>query len=352
MSDIQRLLRPHVASVPEYSTARSRHQGGTLLDANENSLGTPIPDVDPELHRYPDPTNRALRTALASRVGVRRDAVWVGNGSDEAIDILIRALVEPGSRVAIPVPSYGVYAQRSATQAAIPVPFRLDREFDLDVDAAAHAARQASLCFLCSPNNPTGNLLSRGRILELLDRFDGVLGVDEAYIEFAGEEHSLANMAGGDGPLSRLVVIRTLSKAWGLAGARVGYLVGAADLVEALDRIGLPYPLSRMAAGAALSAIERESLVENWNIEIRAEREWLANQLAELGLRALPSVANFICFFVPDPVAVQAGLAAGHGIIVRDRSTLPGLEGALRVSVGTHAENLTFVDALRGELGR
>jgi histidinol-phosphate aminotransferase len=350
VSAIRELLRPHVPDVPSYVTARSEHAGGILLDANENSFGSPISNDEAALHRYPDPANRELRNALAGRLQIEPSRLWLGNGSDAAIDLLVRTLTEPGAPVAVPSPSYGVYSQRVRAHAGTAREFRLDADFDLDPITAREASRGASLCILCSPNNPTGNLLSRDRILEHLETIDGVLAVDEAYVEFAGEGFSLAREAGGTGPFERLVVIRTLSKAWGLAGARVGYLVGSPALIDALDRVGLPYPLSALAARAALEALEHEPLVEERIARISAERDRLTGELARLGIRSLPSDANFLCFFVSDASNIQSRLARTHGVVVRDRSGMPGLEGALRVTVGTPAENDVFLSALRKEL--
>jgi len=352
VSAIRKLLRSHVAGIPAYVTARSEHRAGILLDANENAFGSPVRHAGPGLHRYPDPRNRELRGMLANRLRTEPERLWLGNGSDDAIDLLVRAFVDPGAPVAVPAPSYGVYAQRVAAHAGEVRLFLLDAEFDLDVDAAVAASRGVRLCIVCSPNNPTGSLLSRQRILELLDRTEGIVAVDEAYMEFAGEEHSLASEAGSAGPGERLVVIRTLSKAWGLAGARVGGLVGAPELVSALDRIGLPYPLSTLSAEVGVQALEAQSLVEERIGEIRSERQWLASELSDMGLRVLPSDANFLCFFVSDPATVQARLAAAHGVVVRDRSRMPRLAGALRVTVGTRHENHAFLSGLRQELDR
>ena len=352
MSTIHRLLRGHVAHVPAYATARSAHDAGILLDANENAFGSPVGHAGSELHRYPDPRNRTLRAALASAFRTDPGRLWLGNGSDDAIDLLVRALVDPGAPVAVPAPSYGVYAQRVAACGGLARPYLLDAQFDLDVDAAVAASRGARLCMVCSPNNPTGNLLSRHRVTELLERTDGIVAVDEAYVDFAGEEHSLASVAGGDGATERLVVIRTLSKAWGLAGARIGFLVGAPELVSALDRIGLPYPLSTVSAETGVRALQQPRLVVERIDKIRSERTWLAGRLADLGLRVLPSDANFLCFFVDDPQGIQARLADSHGVVVRDRSDMQGLAGALRVTVGTRPENRAFLHGLRQELKR
>jgi histidinol-phosphate aminotransferase len=339
-----------VRTVPPYVTARSQHRGGTLLDANENAFGPATTVVPTDLHRYPDPTNGELRRALADRLGVPGERLWLGNGSDEAIDLLVRSLVEPGDPVAIVEPSYGVYAQRVAAHGGVGRGIGLDAGFDLDVGRTVKAARDCSLLFLCSPNNPTGNRLSRERMLEVVRRTRCVVAVDEAYVEFAPTGSSLVDVAGGDaGPegLDRLAILRTFSKAWGLAGARVGYLVAHPVLVRAVDRIGLPYPLSALSAHAASKALEEAERMERTRDALLAERRRLAAELELLGLEVLPSDANFLLFFVPDPAETQRRLADEHGVVIRDRSRMPGLAGALRVTVGTPDENERFLAALR-----
>lgn len=340
--EIRSLVRPHLHGVEPYTTARSQHTGGVLLDANESPYGPLAPGVDPELHRYPDPAHPELKAVLSRRSGVPADRIWVGNGSDEAIDVLIRTLVEPGEEVVVAVPTYGVYAARARTHGARVVEVRLDADYDLQVDRTAGAARDAKLVFLGSPNNPTANLLSEDRVLELVRRTRGLVAVDEAYVEFAPRP-SMAGRAGGP---ERLAVLRTLSKAWGLAGARVGWLVGHPELVRFLGVAGLPYPLSRPAARAALRALEREDEMERRVRRTRRERRRLRAGLGKLGLTVAPSDANFLLFFVPGPREVQRRLAAVHGVVVRDRSGLPGLRGALRVTVGTPEENDRFLDGL------
>lgn len=352
MSEIERLLRPHVSRVVPYVTARSQYREGLLLDANENSLGPAAPDVPSDLNRYPDPANGGLRGAVARWLGVQEQRLWFGNGSDEVIDLLIRVLVDPGSPVVVSEPSYDLYAQRAAANAAAVCRVRLDAEFDLDVRQTLEATVGASLVILCSPNNPTGNLLSADRILELLSRSTCVVAVDEAYVEFAGSDgraKSLASLAGGAGDVpgsERLTVLRTLSKAWGLAGARVGYLVGAPALVDAMDRVGLPYPLSSLSSRAAVSALEAAADLEIARDVIVAERTRVARSLSELGLRPLPSDANFLLFFVERPRELQQRLARDHAVIIRDRSHMPGLDGGLRVTIGTPSDNNRFLEAL------
>lgn len=344
---IEALVRPHVREVRPYEAARSEHQSGILLDANENALGTLVPELDPELHRYPDPANRELKIALGRQLGVPADRLWLGNGSDEVIDVLIRTLLDPGETVVVASPTYGVYGIRAATHGAFVREAPLDATFDVDVARVAALAADAKLIFLCSPNNPTGGLLSVDRVLRLVKRCGALVTVDEAYIEFA-EGPSLVSQAG---TVERLAVMRTFSKAWGLAGARVGYLVGAPALVRHLDTAGLPYPLSRPAARAALRALGRAEEMRKRRRRVVAERERVRKRLEGLGLRVLPSEANFLLFFVPDPGAMQAELARRFGVVVRDRSRLPGLAGALRVTIGKEAENQTFLAALEMLLG-
>lgn len=345
---LRALVRPHLHGVEPYTTARSQHLGGILLDANETAFGPLAPEADPELHRYPDPSSADLKAALSELAGVPAARLWVGNGSDEAIDVLIRALVAPGETVVVAAPTYGVYGARARTHGAAVEEARLDGDFDLDVDRTAAAAEDAKLVFLCSPNNPTGNLLSEDRVLELVRRTRCLVAVDEAYVEFS-PRRSLADRAGDP---ARLTVLRTLSKAWGLAGARVGWLAGHPDLIRALDVAGLPYPLSRPAARAARRALEEADEMERRVRRVREERRRLRSGLEELGLEVAPSDANFLLFFVSQPGETQRRLAAEHGVVVRDRSGLPGLGGALRVTVGTPDENDRFLAGLGEVLDR
>ena len=239
-------------------------------------------------------------------------------------------------------------AHERSADGAVVEEVRLDAGFDLDVDRAVDAAEGAKLLFLCSPNNPTGNLLSEDRILELVRRTRCLVVVDEAYVEFA-PRRSLVSRAGSP---ERLAVLRTLSKSWGLAGARVGWLAGHPALVRALDVAGLPYPLSRPAVRAALRALGREEEMERRVRAVREERRRMRDGLRDLGLEVAPSDANFLLFFVDRPSEVQRRLAAAHDVVVRDRSGLPGLEGALRVTVGTPDENDRFLAGLEEVLRR
>lgn len=346
-------IRPHLADVAPYASARRLRPDlsgvPVRLDANENGLGAVI-DAPGDLHRYPDPDGGGLRDALAAFVGVPPERVWLGSGADDAIDVLVRTVVEPGGSVIITVPTYEVYAQRARAHGALPKPVALDGSHDLDVDRTVEAAVDAPLVFVCSPNNPTGNRLSRDRLLELVARTEAVVAVDEAYVEFAmaggtGQAASLAGLAGSSG-YERLIVLRTLSKAWGLAGLRSGYAVGAPTLLRYMDVVGLPYRLTRPSIDLGLRALAAEDEMWRRCRATIAERDRVAASLEALGLTVAPSETNYLLFFVRDAERTQTELADEHGVLVRRRDHLPGLGGGLRVTLGTAVENDRFLAAV------
>jgi histidinol-phosphate aminotransferase len=282
------------------------------------------------LNRYPDPTCGELRRPLAEWLCVEPERIWIGNGSDEGLDRIVRAFVEPGEPVVIAEPTYGMYRIVAETHGAHIRDAALDGAFDVDPEAVLAVAGGAKAVFLCSPNNPTGNDLSADRVTRLAEAFDGLVVVDEAYVEFS-ERPSLA-------PRTRehrnLVVLRTFSKAWGLAGARVGYLVADPEVIGYLNRVSLPYPLSVTSLRAAAAALTRVNEMEATRARILAERARLAARLAAMGYPVFPSQANFLLVRVPAAREVYRRLAGEFGIIVRDRSRLPRLDDCLRVSVG------------------
>lgn len=345
-------VRRHLAGVSPYASARREGRDGLKLDANENGfgpVGTSGRIAGGELHRYPDPSGGPLRAALAAFLGCDPGRLWLGSGADDAIDVLVRTLVDPGQPVVTTTPSYDLYRQRAAAHGAEVRSVPLDDRFDLDVEAMTEAADGAPLVFVCSPNNPTGNLLSADRILAVLQQTDAMVAVDEAYVEFA-DGRGLVDRAGQAG-FERLVVIRTLSKAWGLAGLRTGYLVGAPPLVRLLDVVGLPYRLTEPAIRLGTRAVAAADLMHRRCRAIAAERERVGKALGRLGLSVLPSDANFVLFFVSDAERVQARLAGSHGIVIRRRDGLPGLAGGLRVTIGAPNDNDRFLTALERSLG-
>lgn len=335
---VEKYFRNHITRLKPYSTARDEYSGppGVFLDANENPFGH-------GLNRYPDPRQQALRQAVAGWKKVDVQSVFVGSGSDEIIDLLIRLFCEPGKdSVLILPPTYGMYEVAAAAHDVGVEKIPLRPDFRPDVEKILQT--EARLLFLCSPNNPTGNFVEAKVLETILQGFDGMVAVDEAYIDFA---------AGGSAlPLlekhQNLVVLQTFSKAFGLAAARVGMAFAHPVVVGALDRIKLPYNLGELSARAALKAINNRKKVENQVRAVVRYRERLAEQLGKLSCvdKVFPSEANFLLVRFVDARAAFDHLIR-QGIIVRDRSQQPLLEGCLRITVGTAAENKKLVEALK-----
>ena len=325
-------VRPHIKELTPYTSARHLYGGGQrlFLDANENPYATVAHETGQALNRYPDPDCGPLRAALASWLGTEPEQFWIGNGSDEVLDLLVRTFVDPGEPVVVCTPTYGMYELTARAHDAEVRRAPLDEHFDLDVPASAAAARGAKLVFICSPNNPTGNLLSPERVEELARTFDGLVVVDEAYVEFSGRP-SLVERVTAHG---NLAILRTFSKAWGLAAARVGYLVADPRVVEYLDRVNLPYPLSTLSTQVALRALENAAQMLQQVAKIAAERARLSDRLKALGLEVFPSDANFVLVRIPNAAHVYRRLVEEFDIVVRDRSNIPGLENCLRITSG------------------
>ena len=337
-----------------YSSARMEASGGQIwLNANESSW-PPEGDAGAQTHRYPEPQPAALIDALAALYGVRHDQLLVGRGSDEAIDLLVRAFCRAGEdAILIQPPTFGMYSVCARIQNAAVIAVALNADFTLDVDALLAAVTPAvKLVFVCTPNNPTGQQVARPDIerLAVALRDRALLVVDEAYIEFTDAQSAASLIDSYD----NVAVLRTLSKAWALAGARIGSLLANAEIITLLRRIMAPYPLPSpcvSAALVALSAAGQQHAREHIST-VRQQRELMARALAMLaGVRAvLPSHANFIAVRFDEPVLVYRQLLAA-GIVVRDVRRYPNLDDALRITIGTPAENARVLDVLQG-IGR
>jgi len=342
---LEELIRPHLRSFQPYVSARSETvEARIFLDANELSAGSPISFDGLALNRYPDPNQVRLRMKLATLAGVSFDSVFAGAGSDEIIDLLFRLLCEPSIDSAIILePTYGVYRVAADLNGVEAAGVELNDDFQIDVERTLRAVQsKTKLIFCCSPNNPTGSLLRRRDILALCSSFEGIVVADEAYIEFAGA----SSLAGDVGSTSNLVVLRTLSKAWGLAGIRLGYSIANPVLVEYLLRIKSPYNISAVAAALALTTLEMDGAVQTTVREVVSERERIA-----FGLRKLPTVqqvypsdANFLLARFTDSERAFSALLA-RGIVVRRRSE-PRLRDCLRMTVGTAEENQLLLNTL------
>ncbi len=345
--DIARLLRPGISALKPYSSARDEFTGtaSVFLDANENSLGSPLEE---DFSRYPDPLQMPLRQALATLKAVARDQIFIGNGSDEAIDMLMRAFVEPGrDNVILLPPTYGMYAVQANIHGAEIRRAPLHPDFSPDAQAVmAVSDAHSKLLFLCSPNNPTGQCLPDDFILDMLDRFPGLVVIDEAYGDFSGRPSWLHRLA----EFPNLIVLQTLSKAWGLAGLRVGMAYSNTFIINALNKIKYPYNLNTMTIRLAVQALQQtESVAEKVRI-LLAERQRLERALPLLPCveKVFPSDANFLLVRVTDANDIYHDLCE-QGIIVRNRDKELHCSNCLRITVGTPEENTRLLSTL-GEL--
>lgn len=346
------LVKPAVRAQALYTLPP--RQAEVKVDQNENPFELPD-DFKAEVlrrmaaapwGRYPEFVPRALLEALARHAGWRADGVLAGNGSNELIDVALKATVGPGVAVVIPEPTFSLYPAMVATLGgrAVRVALTPDLAYDADALLAAARAEQARVLVLCSPNNPTGTLLPEADLRRLLAGFDGLVLLDEAYHEFAGAS-AVPLLA----EHRHLVVLRTFSKALALAGLRVGYLLGDPALVRELDKVRLPYNLNRFSTEAATLALERYDALLRPPVErLVALREALARDLAAVpGVRVVPSRANFLLARTPWPPRDVLAALLARGVLARDVSRQPLLGDALRISVGTEAENARTVAALR-----
>ncbi|TAM58688.1 MAG: histidinol-phosphate transaminase [Rhodanobacter sp.] len=344
------LARAEIRAMQPYSSARMEASGGqVLLNANE-SAWAPAGDDGLGCNRYPDPQPAALVEALAGLYGVRREQLLVGRGSDEAIDLLVRAFCRAGAdAILIQPPTFGMYAVCARIQNATVIEVPLADDFTLDVDAMLAAITPTvKLVFVCTPNNPSGQGVPRASIERLLQELAGraLLVVDEAYVEFA-DGGSVADLIDDH---DNLAVLRTMSKAWALAGARIGCLLANAGVIALLRRIMAPYPLPLPCVAAALAVLSPagQAAAREHLAVVRAQRSSMCAAMLQLpGVRAvLPSEANFLAVRFADAGAAYRRLLAA-GIVVRDVRRYPKLGDALRITIGTPAENKRVLDVLQ-----
>jgi histidinol-phosphate aminotransferase len=351
------LARAHLRGVEPYRSARSlAAEAEVFLDANESPRPLRDGAEFAGLNRYPAPQPPALVREASRYYGVPAASVLVTRGADEGIDLLVRAFVEPAcEEVLIAPPTYGVYAiaARLHGSAVREAPLDAARGFAFDADAALKAARASAvkIAFVCRPNNPTGTGVPLSAVARLAEGLfaRSLVAVDEAYLEFSGDESAASLIE----RLPNVVVLKTLSKAWGLAGARVGFLLAAPELGALLQAVRAPYPISAPSARAAEGVFDAagEALMRRSVAAIVAERGRLAERLLVTPgvTRVLPSEANFLVAFFANKAAALDALRS-RGIIARDRSAEPGLDGGVRITVGTKEENdrlLAVLEAAR-----
>ncbi|MBR5811426.1 MAG: histidinol-phosphate transaminase [Alistipes sp.] len=335
---IESLVRANIAALSPYSTARDEYQGelGVFLDANESPY-------ENGYNRYPDPHQKSLKARLSQIKGVGAKNIFVGNGSDEAIDLMFRVFCEPAQDNAVAIaPSYGMYKVSAAINNIEMREVQLGEDFSLPVDALlAECDEHTKLMFICSPNNPTGNSFPRKDILRLAEEFEGMLIVDEAYIDFAEAESLKSEIE----RYPNIVVLQTMSKAWAMAGLRLGLALADSRVVEIMSQVKYPYNINK----AALQIVEQllEESIDDKVAEIVEQRGVVAEKLAEMPFvgKVYPSDANFVLAKVDDADAIYEHLIA-DGIIVRNRNRVLGCEGCLRITIGTKEENEKLIKSL------
>lgn len=339
------VLRDNIKQAKPYSSARDEYKGteGIFLDANENPYGSAI---DKMVNRYPDPLQRDVKAALATLKKVPAEQIFFGNGSDEPIDLLIRATCKPGTdSILILPPTYGMYEVSAGINDVAIISVPLTKTFDLDVDAILAAVQPTTkIIFICSPNNPTGNLMSEDKVKTILTSFSGIVVIDEAYIDFADTT--------GFVPLldayPNMVVLQTFSKAWGMAALRLGTAFASKEIVSVLNKIKPPYNINLLTQEAALEALQNVAVKDEMVQKILTQRDWLRKELSRLPLclELYPSDANFILMRTPDGKKVYDFLVS-HIVITRDRSKIILCEGCVRITVGTEAENQRLLEVLK-----
>lgn len=347
--NIEKLVRQNILNLKPYTSARESHLDGILLDANENSLGSVITYDSLELNRYPDPNQHALRKAVSEMISVPQENLFFGVGSDEIIDLFVKILCHPRQdEVIICEPTYGMYRVCCDTNDVAVKNVPLNSNYDIDLEAVKNAVTEKTkLIFLCSPNNPSANLLSKEKIVELAKTKEVMTVVDEAYIDFT-KQNGLAQEAAS---LPNIAVMRTFSKAWGMAGVRCGYSVASSFITSILFKVKAPYNISKLTSDFILRSIAKKEKYESFVDQIVSERERVAAELKGIKRvkKVLTSDANFISFEVEEPKTVFSYLES-KGIIIRDRSNQFNFSGYLRVSIGSAEENNKFLTELKNAL--
>lgn len=339
--EISKLVRPNILKLVPYSSARSEFKGKAeiFLDANENPFET-------GLNRYPDPLQWKLKAAISKLKGVPSEHIFLGNGSDEAIDLVVRIFCEPRQdHILILPPTYGMY-QVSADIADVGIrSVSLTPDFQPDVEAIlAVADEQSKILFICSPNNPTGNSVELNLIRSLCARFQGIVVVDEAYIDFSAQTTCLSLLP----EFSNLIVLQTFSKAWGMAGIRLGMAFASQEIIHLFNKVKPPYNINQLTQQIALEALETsQDDYQKMLSTLLSERARLVKSLNELKFveKIYPSDANFILVKMDDPNGTYRYLVE-EGIIVRNRNTVHLCEGSLRITVGRPEENDALLNAL------
>ena len=342
MISLEKLVRPNIWSLAPYSSARDEYSGKeahVFMDANENPFNDPY-------NRYPDPLQRELKTQLMKVKGVPEDMIFLGNGSDEAIDLAYRVFCNPGQDNVVAIaPTYGMYQVCADINDVEYRSVLLDENFDFQADKLLEACdANTKIIWLCSPNNPTGNSLNRDEILKVLDAFEGIVIVDEAYIDFARQLSMRQELVRHP----NLIILQTMSKAWGSAAIRLGMAFASKEIIAIYNKVKYPYNVNLLTQQQAMTMLKDPFEVDKWVKLLLSERVRLMQAFQELPLceKIYPTDANFFLARVTDAQRIYDYLV-DRGIIVRNRSKIQLCSNCLRITIGSHTENNELIAALR-----
>ncbi len=342
MRELQDLVRPNIWKLSPYSSARdeySGHDAHVFLDANENPYNQP-------LNRYPDPLQREVKPLIAKHKGVRESQIFLGNGSDEAIDLVYRCFTIPGKDNVVAIePTYGMYRVCADINDVEYRPVRLDEHFQMSANKMLAACdADTKVIWICSPNNPSGNLIDRGEIERVLMSFDGIVVIDEAYSDFSKQAPFRLDID----RYPHLIVLNTMSKAWGCAAIRMGMAFAHEDIIGLFNKVKYPYNINLLTQEKAIELLRKPYDVEKWVALLLEERTHLmsAFRLLPICKQVYPTDANFFLARMTDAQRIYNYLIE-KGIIVRNRSRVTLCDNCLRITIGTKAENTQLLAALR-----
>ena len=342
MKPLQQLIRPNILALAPYSSARNEyagHEAHVFLDANENPYGAPM-------NRYPDPLQRELKERIAQTKDVPADGIFLGNGSDEAIDLLYRCFCQPGIDNVVAIePTYGMYRVCADINDVEYRTVLLDEQFQIKAEELLDACDEhTKLIWICSPNNPTGNSIQRDEMLKVIDGFDGLVVVDEAYSDFARQQPLRMELA----KHPNLVVLNTMSKAWASAAIRLGMAFASSDIIDVFNKVKYPYNVNLLTQQQAMKILDAKADVERQLQLIMQQRSQVMTAFRQLPIcqQVYPTDANFFLARVTDAQAIYNYLVR-CGIIVRNRTRVQLCHNCLRITIGTRSENDELLGALR-----
>ena len=339
--NLQNLVRKNILALAPYSCARDEFKGeaSVYLDANENPMNAPY-------NRYPDPLQWKLKEKIAKMKHIRPEQIMLGNGSDEPIDLVFRVFCEPKEDNVVAIePTYGMYKVCADINNVAYRKALLNDDFTLDADRVLAAVNgKTKVIFLCSPNNPSGNLLNRSEMLKIVENFDGIVVIDEAYVDFSPEKSWLHELD----KFANIIVLQTFSKAWGLASVRCGMAFASEEIIAYFNKVKYPYNINILTQNFVNEQLDHEARKNEWVNILLEQRDYLTKELKNLSFieKIYPTDANFLLIKVPDANAVYQQLVQ-KGIIVRNRNKISLCQGGLRVTIGTPEENRTLIAELQ-----